>query len=113
MTEPGSGPVHSAWSVPFALVVTCWVLAVGALGYTVLSSDPIGRLVTGVACAGLGAYALFATVARPRLRADAEGIEIRRLMGRQRLPWGTVRISVTSTKRLGRTVSLLELDTDN
>lgn len=99
--------------MPSALVWTCWVLAVATLAYTVFSGDPIGRFVTGVATLGFALFALFGTIARPRLRADADGIEIRRLLGRQRLAWGTVRISVSSSRRLGRSVSLLELDTGN
>lgn len=111
--DPVPEPVHNAWSAPPALVVTAWVLAAAALAYTVFSADPIGRLVTGVGTIGFALFALFGTVARPRLAARPEGIEIRRLLGRQRLDWGSVRISVSSTRRLGRTVSLLELDTDN
>lgn len=113
MSQPVPAPRQNRWSAPPALIVTCWVLATAALAYTVFSGDPIGRLVTGVATIGLGWYALFVTVARPRLTADAEGVEIRRLTGRRRLPWGTLRISVTASRRLGRTVSQLELDTDN
>ncbi|HEX5407698.1 MAG TPA: PH domain-containing protein [Pseudonocardiaceae bacterium] len=103
----------TAWSPSPALIGTTWVLAVATLAYTVFSSDPIGRLVTGIATIGLIVFALFGTIARPRLAVDADGIEVRRMTGRQRLPWGSVRISVSSTRRLGREVSLLELDTDN
>jgi hypothetical protein len=103
----------NAWSVPTGLVAMAWVLAVGALAYTVFSSDPPGRIVAGLATIGLVVFALFGTLARPRLAIDSDGIEIRRLFGRQRLPWGGVRISVTSTRRLGRQTSLLELDTGN
>jgi hypothetical protein len=107
------GSARNAWSAPTGLVIMAWVLAAATLGYTVFSGDPLGRLVTGVATVGLVLFALFGTVARPRLAADADGIEIRRLLGTRRLPWGSVRISVSSTRRLGRTVSLLELDTGN
>lgn len=108
------GPHDSrTWSPRPALVAVTWVLALATLAYTVFSADPIGRLVTGVATIGLGVFAVYGTVARPRLLADAHGVEIRRLSGRQRLPWGTMRISVSSTRRFGRSVSLLELDTDN
>jgi hypothetical protein len=103
----------NTWSTSPGLVITCWVLAAGTLAYTVFSSDPPGRIVTALATLGLAAFALFGTLARPRLSADADGIEIRRLLGRQRLRWGSVRISVSSTRRLGRQVSLLELDTGN
>lgn len=103
----------TSWAVPPMLVGTAWALTVAALLYAVFTSDPIGRLVLGVATIGLGLFALFGTVARPRLAVQADGIEVRRLSGRQLLPWGSVRISVSATRRLGRRVSLLELDTEN
>jgi hypothetical protein len=110
MTDPEQ---PTSWSVPPMLVGTAWVLAVAALLYAVFTSDPIGRLVLGVATVAFGAFAAFGSIARPRLAVHADGIEVRRLSGRQRLAWGAVRISVSATRRLGRTVSLLELDTEN
>ncbi len=107
MTESRS---RHAWAAPPALVGMAWVLAAGTLAWTVFGTDPRGRILTALATAGLLLFALFGTVARPRLAADADGIEIRRLVGRQRWAWGTVRITVSSTRRFGRTVSLLELD---
>lgn len=80
------------------------------LAWTALGDDPRGRILTGVATAGLLLFALFGTVARPRLSANPEGLVIRRLGGRQHWAWGAVRITVSSTRRFGRTVSLLELD---
>jgi hypothetical protein len=118
-TEPPSDrppsetpPQHSpaTWSTPAALVGTAWVLAVSAAAYTVLGTDPGGRILTAIAAAGLALFALFGTVARPRLSVDAGGVEIRRLSGRQRLPWKAVQLSVSTTRRLGRRMSLLELD---
>jgi hypothetical protein len=113
MNAPGSQKSPHTWASPPALVGMAWVLCVGALAWTVLADDPRGRILTALAAAGLLLFALFGTVARPRLSADADGIEIRRLGGRQRWAWGAVRISVSSTRRFGRTVSLLELDTGN
>ena len=109
--EPAESP--HAWSVRPALVVLAWVLAVVAAAYAVFSGDPIGRFITGVAAAGLLLFALFGTIARPRLAVRADGVEIRTLTGRHHLPWGSMRISVSSTRRFGRRVSLLELDTGN
>lgn len=103
-------PTTHAWAPPIALVGTTWVLAAAALAYTLLGADTGGRILTAVATVGLALFALLGTVARPRLAVDADGVEIRRLMGRQRLPWRSVRISVSTTRRLGRQVSLLELD---
>jgi len=109
MNEPGSGPSHT-WAPPPALVGMAWVLMAATLAWTVFGNDPRGRILTGLAAAGLLLFALFGTVARPRLAADADGVVIRRLGGRQHWAWGAVRISVSSTRRFGRTVSLLELD---
>jgi hypothetical protein len=109
-TVPQPSPAN--WSAPVALVVTTWVLAAAALAYTVFGADTGGRILTAVATIGLAVFALFGTVARPRLSVDADGVEIRRLLGRQRLPWRSVRIRVSSTRRFGRQVSLLELDSD-
>ena len=109
MSEPESGKSH-AWAPPPALVGMAWVLAVAALAWTVFGDDPRGRILTALATLGLLLFALFGTVARPRLAADADGVEIRRLLGRQRWTWGAVRITVSSTRRFGRTVHLLELD---
>jgi Bacterial PH domain len=107
MNEPQS---PHAWAAPPGLVGMAWVLAVGAVAWTVFGQDPAGRILAGLATIGLVLFALFGTLARPRLAADADGIEIRRLGGRRRWPWGTVRISVSTTRRFGRQVSLLELD---
>jgi hypothetical protein len=113
MTDPGQRLSSHTWSARPGLVATVWVLALGTLLYAVFTGDQIGRLVFIVATAGLVAFGVFGVVARPRLTADLSGVEIRRLSGRQRMPWGSVRIRVATTRRLGRQVSLLELDTEN
>lgn len=110
MNEDGSTGAPNAWAAPQGLVTLSWVLAAGTLGWTVLGTEPGGRILTALGTIGLVLFALFGTIARPRLRADAEGIEIRRLTGRQRWPWRSVRITVSTTRRFGRSVSLLELD---
>lgn len=101
-----------AWSPAAGLVALAWVLAVAALGWTAFASDPGGRILTGLASVGLLLFALFGTIARPRLAATAEGVEIRRLLGRQSWPWRSVRINVTVTRRFGRKVSMLELESE-
>jgi hypothetical protein len=110
VAEDGQPDPPNAWAAPQGLVALAWVLAVGTLAWTVLGVDPAGRILTALATVGLVLFALFGTIARPRLRADADGIEIRRLTGRQSWPWRAVRIRVSTTRRLGRSVSLLELD---
>ena len=44
-------------------------------------------------------------------RADADGLTVRKLFGRQQLPWPAVAIRVNTTRRFGRSIHLLELDT--
>jgi hypothetical protein len=110
MNSDGQTGTPNAWAPAQGLVTLSWVLAAAALAATVLGTDPAGRILTALGTVGLVLFALFGTIARPRLLADADGIEIRRLTGRQRWPWRSVRISVSTTRRFGRSVSLLELD---
>jgi hypothetical protein len=110
MSAPRSADSPHAWASPPALIGMAWVLTAATLAWTVFGTDPRGRILTGLAAAGLLLFALFGTVARPRLAVDADGVEIRRLFGRHRWTWEAVRITVSSTRRFGRTVSLLELD---
>lgn len=110
MTSQESTGQRAAWSPAPGLIATAWVLAAGTLAWTVFGTRPAGQLLTALATLGLALFAVFGTVARPRLAVDAEGIVLRHLRGRQRWPWGRVRISVSSTRRFGRRVSLLELD---
>ena len=110
--EPPGPPVREAaeWSPRPVVVALGWVLALAALAWTVFGGQAAGRLLTGVATIALIVLALHGSVARPRLRADAGGLAVRRLSGTLRWPWSTVLIRVTRTRRLGREVALLELD---
>ncbi|MBA3908133.1 MAG: PH domain-containing protein, partial [Pseudonocardiales bacterium] len=50
--------------------------------------------------------------ARPRLRADADGITVGGLLGKRHHPWPLVQgVRVLRVRRLGRESSLLELNT--
>ena len=88
-----------------------WVLAAALLVWTVFGPSPAGKLLTGVATVGLVVFAVFGTVARPRLVADDTGIAVRQLSGSRRWAWDAVRVRVFRTKRFGRQTALLELDT--
>jgi hypothetical protein len=122
MAEPADGEPDeeytapappTAWAPKPELVGLAWLLAAAALAGTVLGGKPTGQLLTGVATVALALIALLGTVARPRLRADADGVVLRRLTSQVRWPWATVKIRVTRTRRLGREVALLELDGDD
>src|SRR5690606_30682095 len=97
------------WSPAAGLVVLAWVAAVGAAAWCAAlrwsGSDPAACLLAGVA-------ALFGTRARPRLRADADGLTVGGLFRTHHHPWPFVTdVRVLRVRRLGRESSLLEVDT--
>jgi hypothetical protein len=97
-------------------VVVGWIATVAAAGWCVAlwtaDSDPAGRLIAGVAAVVIGIASLFGTRARPRLRADADGLTVGGLLRRRHYPWPLVQdVRVLQVRRLGRQSSLLEVDT--
>jgi hypothetical protein len=104
------------WSPAPGLVVIGWLLAAGAAAWCVslwaTGADPAGRLIAGVAALGAGVAALFGTRARPRLRADADGLTVGGMFGSRHHPWPLVKdVRLLRTRRLGRETVLLEVDT--
>lgn len=92
-------------------VVLAWAALLAAVSWAITTSDPVGRVLAVAAVALLGFLALIATVARPRLAADSDGIRVGRLRGALRWSWRDVhRIEVLRTRRLGRVSSVLELE---
>ncbi|MGE3288748.1 MAG: PH domain-containing protein [Pseudonocardia sp.] len=105
----------SDWSPARGLVALAWAGVVVALGWLVVlllrGGDPGGLLFAGVTTVGLGFAALYGTRARPRLRADADGLTVGGLWGARHHPWPLVRdVRVRRVRRLGRETRLLELD---
>jgi hypothetical protein len=87
--------------------------ALGAVVAAVLAvtSDPAGRLLFGVAAVCLAALVLADVLLRPRLRADADAVEVRTVALRRRLPWSTVqRVKVDERSRYGLVSRTLELE---
>ncbi|MFC5996138.1 PH domain-containing protein [Pseudonocardia hispaniensis] len=108
-------PDAMRWSPPAVLVGLAWAGAAGAATWCWLlisgGADPAGRLLAGVAAVLLFTAAIFGTVARPRLVAEAAGVTVRGLRGAQHHPWPRVRaIRVMRIRRFGREVPMLELD---
>ena len=106
------------WSPAPGLVVLAWLLAIGAAAWCVLlwwtGADPPGLLLAAVAAVGSAIAALFGTRARPRLRADADGLTVGGLLGTRHHPWPfVVGVRVLRVRRLGRESSVLEVDTVN
>ncbi|MBM7806623.1 hypothetical protein JOD57_002460 [Geodermatophilus bullaregiensis] len=98
------------WSARTAEAVA---LALGGLllGLAALGLDAVGRVLVGTAGVLLLALAVRDVVLRPRLSAGADGVEVRTLAGRTRLPWAALRVRLRTTSRLGVRSRLLELDT--
>jgi uncharacterized protein involved in exopolysaccharide biosynthesis len=98
------------------LVVCGWIATVAAAGWCAAlwasGGDPAGRLIAGVAAVGIGVAALFGSRARPRLRADADGLTVGGLWRARHYPWPLVQgVRVVRMRRFGRESALLEIDT--
>jgi len=94
------------------------VVAVGvagllmAAGCAVLAVDVPGRLLTGIAAAGLLVFAAGSWRARPRLAITDDELVYRGWLRTQRLRRSDIElIRITEFRRLGRKVRLLEIDT--
>jgi hypothetical protein len=94
--------VVSAWAVTALLLVGVVADA--------LTADRGGLVLFALAAVAVGAFAAHATLVRPRLAADAEGLRARTLGGTQRLPWAQTRTRLRTTRRLGRDGVTLEIE---
>lgn len=83
-----------------------------ALGCVTVATDPPGRLLTGIAAAGLLIFAAGSWRGRPRLAITSAGLVYRGWLRTQTLTRADIdTIRITQFRRWGRTVSLLEIDT--
>lgn len=104
--------MDNSWSVRPALVVVAGLGAAGALAWCVLTPDPAGRVLIGLTALALAFAALYGARARPRLAAGPDGIVVGGLRGPRRFAWSAVlRLEVVRTRRFGRDVPTLEIET--
>lgn len=104
--------MDNSWSVRPAGPAAAGLGAAGALVWCMLTPDPAGRLLIGLTALALGFAALYGARARPRLAADPDGITVGGLRGPRRFPWSAVRrLEVVRTRRFGRDVPTLEIET--
>ena len=88
------------------------LVAIGvALALGVLVVDAIGRALVGAAALLVLALAVRDVVARPRLTAGPDGVDVRTGLARRHLPWPGLRVRVRETRRWGLRGRTLELDT--
>jgi hypothetical protein len=88
-------------------------MTIAAAGWAVITDDPPGRVLIGAVAVLLALAGLYASVARPRLSADQDGLAVRGLTGSRRWAWAEVNVRLVRTRRLGRDSSALEVDADN
>ncbi|KAA8966486.1 MAG: PH domain-containing protein [Mycobacterium sp.] len=82
-----------------------------AIASATLVEDTAGRLLTGIAAAGLIVFASASWRARPKLAITAEGLQVRGWWRTQLLRRPDIKIiRITQFRRLGRTMRLLEID---
>lgn len=105
--------VTRTWSTPAPLVATAWVAALALAVATFIADDNAGRLLIGLATLLVTGFAAFASIARPRLTADVDGLAVRGFTGTTLLPWHEVKVKLQTTRRLGREQQTLELDADD
>jgi hypothetical protein len=100
--SPSAGLVGVAWAGAVAAAVWCTQL--------IGTADVPGLLLAAAATLGLVVAALYGTRARPRLRADADGVAVRGLTTRT-VPWSQIRdVRAQAVRRWGRDSTVLELD---
>jgi hypothetical protein len=89
-----------------ALAAVCLGLALA-----VLVLDAPGRVLVGGGAVLLLALVTRDLLARPRLSAGPDGVDVRGWLRGQHLPWPGLRVRVRETRRLGMRGRTLELDT--
>ena len=98
------------WSPRGGETAALAVLGLG-LALAVVVLDAAGRVLVGTGAVLLLALAARDLVARPRLAAGRDGVDVRTLSGGVHLPWTRLRVRVRETRRLGFRGRTLELDT--
>jgi hypothetical protein len=105
----------TSWAPRQAVVVSAWAVTALLLCGVVtgaLTGDRGGLVLFALAAVAVGAFAAHATLVRPRLAADAEGLVARTLGGTHRLPWAQTRTRLRTTRRMGRDGVTLEIEHD-
>ena len=111
MAEQPADDRPRTWAAPVGAIVLGLVAAVGLGAWAVSVSDPPGRLLVGIAALALAGAAVVGAIARPRLRADDEGLVLRGALGTRHWPWERVdAVRVVRMRRLGLPAAYVEVD---
>jgi hypothetical protein len=98
------------WSPRGSETVALAAIGLG-LAIAVVVLDAPGRILVGAAALLVLVTALRDLLARPRLAAGPDGVDVRTAAGRQHLAWPGLRVRVRVNRRLGVRSRVLELDT--
>ena len=98
------------WSPRPAEIVALGAIGLG-LALAVLVVDTTGRVLVGGAALLVLAAVVRDVVARPRLAAGPDGVDVRLWRARRHLPWPGLQVRVREMRRFGVRSRTLELDT--
>jgi hypothetical protein len=104
---------QTEWSPPALGIAACGIAGLFlAIGAVTLITDAPGRILVGVAAAGLIVFASMSWRARPKLATKNDALVTHGLLGRTELRHADIKlIRITEFRRIGRKVRLLEIDT--
>jgi hypothetical protein len=104
---------QTEWSPSAAGIAACGAFGlILAIGAVTLITDAPGRILVGIAAAGLLVFASLSWRARPRLAISDGGLVIRGWSRTNLLPRSDIKlIRITEFRRIARKVRLLEIDT--
>jgi hypothetical protein len=104
---------QTEWSPPALGIAACGVFGIIlAIGAVTLITDVPGRILVGIAAAGLLVFASLSWRARPKLAISDDGLLTRGWSRSHVLRHGDIKIiRITEFRRLARKVRLLEIDT--
>ena len=103
---------QTEWAPPAAGIAGCGAAGVlMAIASVTLVTDPPGRILTGIAAAGLILFAGMTWRARPKLAITPDGLRVRGWWRTQLLRRTDIKIiRITEFRRIGRKMRLLEID---
>jgi hypothetical protein len=106
---------QTEWAPPAAGIAGCGAVGVlMAIACVTLVTDAPGRVLTGIAAAGLILFAGMTWLARPKLAITPAGLALRGWFRTQLLQNSDIKIiRITEFRRHARTVRLLEVETAN
>ena len=98
------------WSPPVGLLALSWVLTGASAVWWWTVTAPTDQLFIGVLVMVLLCVCVASTLIRPRLRADENGLTLRGFRGQQRWSWSETAFRTTTSHRLGRIATVLEIE---